>query len=41
MHVYSVTKSVISALIGIALDEKLIKDLDSPSASSCRAIELK
>jgi CubicO group peptidase (beta-lactamase class C family) len=27
--VYSVTKSVISALIGIALDEKLIKDLDS------------
>ena len=41
MHVYSVTKSVISALIGIALDEKLIKDLDSPSARSCRAIELK
>ena len=30
MHVYSVTKSVLSALIGIALDEKLIKDLDSP-----------
>jgi CubicO group peptidase (beta-lactamase class C family) len=29
LHVYSVTKSVISALIGIALDEKLIKDLDS------------
>jgi CubicO group peptidase (beta-lactamase class C family) len=30
MHVYSVTKSVLSALIGIALDEKLIKNLDSP-----------
>ena len=30
LHVYSVTKSVLSALIGIALDEKLIKDLDSP-----------
>jgi CubicO group peptidase (beta-lactamase class C family) len=30
MHVYSVTKSVLSALIGIALDEKLIQDLDSP-----------
>ena len=30
MHVYSVTKSVLSALIGIALDEKLIKDLESP-----------
>jgi CubicO group peptidase (beta-lactamase class C family) len=30
LHVYSVTKSVTSALIGIALDEKLIKDLDSP-----------
>jgi len=29
MHVYSVTKSVLSALIGIALDEKLINDLDS------------
>jgi CubicO group peptidase (beta-lactamase class C family) len=29
MHVYSVTKSVLSALIGIALNEKLIKDLDS------------
>jgi CubicO group peptidase (beta-lactamase class C family) len=28
LHVYSVTKSVLSALIGIALDEKLIKDLD-------------
>jgi CubicO group peptidase (beta-lactamase class C family) len=30
LHAYSVTKSVLSALIGIALDEKLIKDLDSP-----------
>jgi CubicO group peptidase (beta-lactamase class C family) len=30
MHVYSVTKSVLSALIGIAIGEKLIKDLDSP-----------
>jgi CubicO group peptidase (beta-lactamase class C family) len=30
LHVYSVTKSVLSALIGIALNEKLIKDLDSP-----------
>jgi CubicO group peptidase (beta-lactamase class C family) len=30
LHVYSVTKSVLSALIGIAVDEKLIKDLDSP-----------
>lgn len=30
LHVFSVTKSVLSALIGIALDEKLIKDLDSP-----------
>ena len=30
LHVYSVTKSVLSALIGIALDEKLIKELDSP-----------
>jgi CubicO group peptidase (beta-lactamase class C family) len=30
LHVYSVTKSVTSALIGIALDEKLIKELDSP-----------
>jgi CubicO group peptidase (beta-lactamase class C family) len=30
LHVYSVTKSVLSALIGIALDEKLIKDLDAP-----------
>jgi CubicO group peptidase (beta-lactamase class C family) len=30
MHVYSVTKSVLSALIGIALDEKLIKDIESP-----------
>ena len=30
LHVYSVTKSVLSALIGIALEEKLIKDLDSP-----------
>jgi hypothetical protein len=29
LHVYSVTKSVLSALIGIALNEKLIKDLDS------------
>jgi CubicO group peptidase (beta-lactamase class C family) len=29
LHAYSVTKSVLSALIGIALDEKLIKDLDS------------
>lgn len=30
VHVYSVTKSVLSALIGIALDEKLIKDFDAP-----------
>ena len=30
LHVFSVTKSVLSALIGIALDEKLIKDIDSP-----------
>jgi CubicO group peptidase (beta-lactamase class C family) len=30
LHKYSVTKSVLSALIGIALDEKLIKDIDSP-----------
>ncbi len=30
LHAYSVTKSVLSALIGIALEEKLIKDLDSP-----------
>ncbi len=30
LHVYSVTKSVLSALIGIALDEKLIKGIDSP-----------
>jgi CubicO group peptidase (beta-lactamase class C family) len=30
LHAYSVTKSVLSAVIGIALDEKLIKDLDSP-----------
>jgi CubicO group peptidase (beta-lactamase class C family) len=30
LHVASVTKSVLSALIGIALEEKLIKDLDSP-----------
>ena len=30
LHVYSVTKSVLSALIGIALEEKLIEDLDSP-----------
>ena len=30
LHMYSVTKSVLSALIGIALEEKLIKDLDSP-----------
>jgi CubicO group peptidase (beta-lactamase class C family) len=32
LHVYSVTKSVLSALIGIALDEQLIKDLDLPLA---------
>ena len=30
LHVFSVTKSVLSALIGIALDEKLIKDIESP-----------
>ena len=31
-HVFSVTKSVLSVLIGIALDEKLIKDVDAPLA---------
>jgi CubicO group peptidase (beta-lactamase class C family) len=30
LHVFSVTKSVLSAVVGIALDEKLIKDIDSP-----------
>jgi hypothetical protein len=30
LHVYSVTKSVISALIGIALDEKLIRTSTHP-----------
>lgn len=30
LHIFSVTKSVLSALIGIALDEKLIRDIDAP-----------
>jgi CubicO group peptidase (beta-lactamase class C family) len=30
LHAYSVTKSVLSALVGIALAEKVIEDLDSP-----------
>ena len=29
MHVWSVTKSVVSALVGIAIDEKLIRGLDA------------
>ena len=31
-HVFSVTKSVLSVLVGIAVDEKLIKDIDAPLA---------
>ena len=31
-HVFSVTKSVLSVLVGIALDENLIEDVDAPLA---------
>ena len=41
MHGTSVPRASCRRLIGIALDERLIKDLDSPSASCCRAIEHK
>ena len=39
LHVYSVTKSVASALIGIAIDEKIISGLDATFPNSCLVTE--
>jgi CubicO group peptidase (beta-lactamase class C family) len=37
LHVWSVTKSVVSALIGIAMDEKIISGLDATLPELCLA----